>query len=71
MPALRLGGIQADTDVSDGGFGRLLASLVQAVWGRVVVPLPLLSIQLALAVLPKLLLVLIMVMRYSGTATRP
>jgi hypothetical protein len=30
MPAARLGVIEADTDVSDEGFGRLLASLVLA-----------------------------------------
>jgi hypothetical protein len=70
MPAARLGAIQADTDVSDDRFGRLLASLVLAVWGRVVVPLPLLIIQLPLALPPKLLLVPNMVVRYSGTATR-
>jgi hypothetical protein len=31
MPAARLGAIQAETDESDDGFGRLLASLVLAV----------------------------------------
>jgi hypothetical protein len=70
MPAARLDVIPADTDVSDDGFGILLASLVLAVWARVVEPLPLLTIRLPLAVLPKLLLVLIMVVRYSGAATR-
>jgi hypothetical protein len=70
MPAARLHVIQADTDVSNDGFGRLLASLVLEVWGRVVVPLPLLTIELPLAVLPKLLLLLIMVVSNSGTATR-
>jgi hypothetical protein len=59
MPATRLGVIQADTNVSDDGFGIFSAN--KSVWGRVVVPLPLLAIQLPLALLPKLLLVLIMV----------
>jgi hypothetical protein len=63
MPTARLDVIQADTDVSDDVLGRLLTSLALAVWRRVVVPLLLLTIRLTLAVLPKLMLVLIMVVR--------
>jgi hypothetical protein len=40
MPSARLGVIEADTDVLDDGFGRLLASVVLAVWGRVALAFP-------------------------------
>jgi hypothetical protein len=53
------------------GFLVLLASLGLVVWQRVVVPLLLLPIRLILAVLPKLLLVLLLVVRVLWNSDSP